>query len=120
MAFKELFAITMALATWGSQWQGKKVHFFCDNKAVCHMLHFKNLCRPHLAALLHTLYILSAQFGCLILVCHLPGVMDMLADALSCGWLRRFFELCTYADQTPTSIIKCNLDFSHSDTAGAQ
>ncbi len=40
MAFKELFAVAMALATWGPQWQGKKIHFFCDNKAVCHMLHF--------------------------------------------------------------------------------
>ncbi len=39
MAFKELFVIMMALATWGLQWQGKKIHFFCDNKAVCHMLH---------------------------------------------------------------------------------
>ncbi len=31
MAFKELFAITMALATWGLHWQGKKIRFFCDN-----------------------------------------------------------------------------------------
>ncbi len=62
MAFKELFAIMMAVATWGSRWQGKKVRFFCNNKSVCHMLHFKNSRRPHLAALLRTLYALLAQF----------------------------------------------------------
>ncbi len=84
------------------------------------MLHFKNSCRPHLAALLHTLYMLSAQFGCLISACHLPGVTNTLTDTLSRGWLRRFFELCTYADHTPTSIIKCNLDFSDWDMAGAR
>ncbi len=43
-----------------------------------------------------------------------------LVDALSHGWLRRFFELCTYADQIPTSIIKRSLDFSEADTAGAR
>ncbi len=52
--------IAMALATWGPQWQGKKIRFFCDNKAVCHMLHFKNSRKPHLAALLHTLCTVSA------------------------------------------------------------
>ncbi len=55
MAFKELFAITMALVTWGSQWQGKKIRFLSDNKAVFHILHFKNSWKPHLAALLCTL-----------------------------------------------------------------
>ncbi len=31
MAFKELFAITMAVVTWGNQWHGKKTRFF----AIC-------------------------------------------------------------------------------------
>ncbi len=83
------------------------------------MLHFKNLCQPHLAALLCMLYALSAQFGCLISVCHLPGVTNTLADVLSHGWLWWFFELCTNADWSPTLIIKCNLDFSDPETAGA-
>ncbi len=83
------------------------------------MLDLKNSCKPHLAALLRTLYALSAQFGCLISACHLPGVTNMLADALSHGWLWHFFELCTYADLVPTSIAKCNLDFSDLETAGA-
>ncbi len=48
------------------------------------------------------------------------GVTNMLTDAFSRGLLRRFFELCTYADHTPTSIIRCNLDFSDVDTAGAR
>ncbi len=100
MAFKELFAITMALATWGPQWQGKKIQFFCNNKAVCHMLHFKNSRRPHLVALLRTLHALAAQFGCLISACHLPGVMNTLTDALSCSWLRQFFELFTYPNRS--------------------
>ncbi len=90
--FKELFTIMMALVTWGPQWQGTKFQFFCDNKAVCHTLHFKNSCQPHLVVLLNTLYALSAQFGCLISACHLPGVMNTLLDALSHGWLQQFFE----------------------------
>ncbi len=114
MAFNELFAIVMALSTWGSLWQGKKIRFFCDNKAACQMLQFKNSHRPHLAALLRTLYHLSVQYGCLVSACHLPGVFKSVADALSRGWLRRFFELCPYASSEPTQIRLRDLDFSGS------
>ncbi len=116
MAFKELFAIVMALSTWGSLWQGKKIRFFCDNKAACQMLQFKNSHRPRLAALLCTLYQLSARYGCLISACHLPGVSNSIADALSRGWLHRFFELYPYASPEPTQISLCDLDFSGSSS----
>ncbi len=120
MAFKELFAIMMALATWGPQWQGKKIQFFAIIRQSATMLNFKNSCKPCLAALLHTLYALSVQFGCLISAIHLPGVMNSLADVLSCCWLQWFFELCPCADLVPTSIVKCNLDFSDPQTDGAR
>ncbi len=80
----------------------------------------KNSCTPHLAALLRTIYALLGQFGCLISTCHLPGVTNTLAEAISHGWLHRFFELCTYADPMPTSIIRYNFDFSDLETAAAR
>ncbi len=40
MTFKELFTIVMALSTWGSFWQGKKIRFLCDDKVARQMLQF--------------------------------------------------------------------------------
>ncbi len=76
------------------------------------MLQFKNSHRPRLAALLRMLYHLLAQYGCSISTCHLQGVSNSVADALSRGWLHRFFELCPYASSEPTQIRLHDFDFS--------
>ncbi len=36
------------------------------------------------------------------------------------SWLQWFFELCTYADLVLTSVIRCNLNFSDLEMAGAR
>ncbi len=84
------------------------------------MLHFKNSQRRNIAALLRTLYHLSAQFDCLISAYHLSGVTNSVADALSRGWLKQFFELSPHASSTPTVINLCDLDFSDTLTAEAR
>ncbi len=56
IAFKELYAIIAALATWGPGWGGMKIHFYCDNKSVCQILHHQNSRSAPMVALLHTLY----------------------------------------------------------------
>ncbi len=84
------------------------------------MLHFKNSQRHNIAALLRTLYRLSAQLDCLISAYHLPGVTNSVADALSRGWLKRFLELSPHASSTPTVINLCDLDFSDTPTAEAR
>ena len=34
MPFKELYALTRAAATWGSQWRGRKILFHCDCQPI--------------------------------------------------------------------------------------
>ncbi len=38
IAFKELYAIVAALATWGPSWGGKKIRIYCDNSSICQIL----------------------------------------------------------------------------------
>ncbi len=51
----------------------------CHNASLIQKLSLKNSRRPHLAALLHTLYHLSAQFGFPISTCHLLRVLKLPA-----------------------------------------
>ncbi len=82
------------------------------------MLHFKNSRRPHLAALLHTLYTIFTVRLSYFCMSFARGYKE---DALSHGWLWPFFELCMYANWIPTLIIlKHSLDFSNTDMAGAR
>ncbi len=52
IAFKELYAVVAAVATWGSRWSGKKIRLYCDNRGVCEILRYKNSHSPTIAALL--------------------------------------------------------------------
>ena len=38
ITYKELFPIAMACHVWGSEWQGKKIMFHCDNTGVVHCI----------------------------------------------------------------------------------
>jgi len=113
MAFKELYAVVAAVATWGDQWAGRKIRLHCDNMSVCEILRYQNSRRAILAALLRTLYFLCAKAGCLITAEHLGTKENSVADALSRGWLADFFGLRPDADPYPTKITEFSLDFGN-------
>ncbi len=112
MAFKELYVIIAAIATWGSTWGGKKIRIYCDNKSVCQILHHCNSCSAPVAALLCTLYCLSVKFRFLISAVHLLGVDNVWRDRLSQGWLEKFYASCLNAAPFPTPIGNFVLGFS--------
>ena len=59
--WKELFAIIAAVATWGNQWQRKKIVVYCDNQAIVHVWQAKSPKHPALAQLCHTPFFLAAK-----------------------------------------------------------
>ena len=102
--WKELFAIVAAALTWGSSWSGRKIRFFCDNQAIVLAWGNRRCKQPHIMALLCTLFFTAARHHFHVLLTHLPGTKNTLADALSRMQFTHFFVLAPQADSTPTAI----------------
>ena len=63
ITWKELFAIVMAVHTWGSLWQKQKILLHCDNQAVVsmHLGIRLNLCKKTMASI-QLLYFVQLDF----------------------------------------------------------
>ena len=104
IAAKELVPIVMEAILWGPQLAGEHVQFLCDNAAVVCAVN-KGVARDStLAHLLRILAFSAAILDMHFTACHLPGVQNISADALSRNHLRRFFSLNPQACPIPTII----------------
>ena len=104
ITFLELFPILVALEIFGDVVKNKKVLFHCDNAAVCEMINSQtskcervmDLVRPMVLRCLHLNAFIKAQ--------HIPGVKNIIADALSRFQMGIFHENAPRADPFPTMI----------------
>lgn len=92
IAFKELFAVLLACAIWGSKWQGFRVRCLCDNQAAVHAIAGRSCRDRSLMHLLHCLFYLEAWFQFDLLAAHIPGPANTLADDLSCDRCSSFLS----------------------------
>jgi len=103
MPWKELYALTKAAATWGSQWKGRKILFHTD-------------CQPNVAAwrsgsskqaqinqLMRTLLFIAATHDFNLNLIHVSGVNNVCADWLSRGQVERFLQSPGQHDPLPTT-----------------
>jgi hypothetical protein len=103
MPWKELFALVTAAATWGSQWQGMKVEFFCDCLPVVQALHKLSSKRPAIMQLIRTLLLIAAQHQFAFRVRHVAGSLNCAADALSRGNVQMFMANNPQAERAATA-----------------
>ena len=86
--------MVMAAAIWGKQWSGSHVCFHCDNMAVVAILGRRTAKTPSLTHLLWCLSFFSSfHFSAL----HIPGVLNVAADAL---FRNRMTLFCSRPDST--------------------
>ena len=64
IAWKELFAIVMAVHTWGSLWQRQKILFHCNNQAVISIWESGTTRAKNIMALVRLLYYRTAGIIC--------------------------------------------------------
>ena len=102
--WKELFAIVAAAATWGNQWQTKKILVSCDNQAIVQVWQAKNPKHPAITRLCRILFLLAARNNFNIALKHLPGKINSRADALSRQQVQHFKRLTPEAAADPTTI----------------
>ena len=104
IAPKELVPIVIRVALWGSHWSGSRVCCLCDNAAVVAAVNKGSARDPSLVRLLHILAFLCAVFDITVTAKHLPGVQNVVADALSCNNLKLFFAFNPQASPVPAVI----------------
>ena len=82
----EMLNVVVALKIWAKLWADKKVKIHCDNQAVVEVLTTGKTKDPFLATCVRNIWLIIAIFNIEIIVIHVPGKHNQIADLLS-RWL---------------------------------
>ena len=104
IAAKEMLPILVAAAVWGRQWVGSTVLCNSDNEAVVAVLQSGSAKDKKLAHMLRCLFFLEAKFQFTIVAAHIPGAINVRADALSRNHIDVFFASSLQARPTPQAV----------------
>ena len=103
----EMLNVVVALKVWANIWANKRVKINCDNLAVVEILKSGKTRHSFLATCARNVWLITAMFNIDIIIIHVPGVSNQVADLLS-----RWTVTCN-----PQSKLKQILpDFSWTDT----
>ena len=104
IAWKELFAIASAVNTWSHHWPRKKLLVHCDNQAVVDIWKKGTTDHPQIMALVRMLYFCATRHSIHVIITHIDGTTNCIADALSRFQVQHFYKLALEAAKTPDTI----------------
>ena len=102
--WRELFAVLVAATAWGPHWTSKRLLVHCDNRAVVDIWRVGTSKQPSLMTVVRALFFVAARANFTVLLQHILGVDNAIADALSRSQLHRFRLLAPGTDELPTPI----------------
>ena len=102
--WKELYAIVITCETWGTHWSGRRILFHCDNHAIVQVWESGLSRSSDLMYLVWALFYVAASNNFKVMIRHICGIDNCIADSLSRLQLFRFRSLAPQADITPTTI----------------
>ena len=101
---RELWAVVAAVFTWGHTLKNKQIIIYTDNLAIVHVWKSGSCQDKSLMHLVRSLFLYSARNNINILMEHMPGHHNYLADCLSRLQVEKFHQLCPGADCSSTQI----------------
>ena len=104
IAPKELVPIVMACVVWGRAWCGHVVHFHSDNEAVVVVVNSGYSKDSQIMHLIRCLFFVLAAWDISLHACHIPGVLNTVADAISRNNIPLLFSKVPDAHLCPTLI----------------
>ena len=81
--FREIFAIFSATLTFGHAWAGRRILFHTDNLAITNSWFSGTSKSPLIMSLIRRILMTAALNHFTISFQHIPGVQNLLADAVS-------------------------------------
>ena len=79
----EMLNVVVALKVWANIWANKRIKISCDNLAVVEILKSGKTRDPFLATCARNIWLITAMFNIDIIIIHVPGVNNQVADLLS-------------------------------------
>ena len=93
-----------AVLTWGHAWRDQQILFFTDNSAITHVWRSGSSVDRVIMKLVRYLFLFSARLNINILMQHISGHVNCLADALSRLQVDRFRRLHPAGHQFPATL----------------
>ena len=104
IAAKELVPIAVACAIWGPAWHQQQVLVLCDNMAVVQVISARSSRDRTLMHLLRCIHFFCAANDFKLRAEHIPGHLNILADAISRNHLQVLFREVPLAQSQPSPI----------------
>ena len=105
IVWKELYAIVSAMNTWGHLWSKRKILFHCDNNIVVDIWQKGLLTHcKEIMALIRLLYVCAARHNIHIMITHIAGINNNIADAISRFQMEHFRTLAPAVNLQPDPI----------------
>lgn len=101
MAFLELYPIVVAAVLWGSNWNKKRILFWCDNEATVAIVRKGRSKCLQIMRLMRQLTWCACKNNFFFSAKHVPGYRNDISDSLSRFQMDRFRRLAPKAAQHP-------------------
>ena len=98
ITWKELYAVVCAVNTWGHNWARKKILFHCDNNTVVSIWNKGSTRCREIMTLVCMLHFCAAHYNMHVMITHITGTDNCIADAISCFQMDRFRSLTPYGN----------------------
>ena len=79
----EILNVVVALKIWASHWANHRIKMYCDNMAVVEVLQAGKARDQTLATCARNIWLICALYNIDLIVVHIPGKQNVLADLLS-------------------------------------
>ena len=104
IVWKELYAIVSVVNTWGHLCSRQKILFHCDNNTVVDIWQKGSTHCKEIMALVRLLYFCATHHNIHIMITHIAGINNNIADAISRFQMERFRTLAPAANLQPDPI----------------
>ena len=99
-----MFPIVVSISIWASQLENKCILFHTDNQGLVEVINKKTTKDKKLLALLRALVLQCLKHNILFRAIHVPGVLNVNADALLRLQVAKFKSLGQGMDREPTLV----------------
>ena len=107
---RELFAVWVAIHTWGDNWANKQIIMFTDS-SVAKDIWKKGTCKDKQSMkVVRAMFMFAAKRNLNILLQHVPGKNNILADHLSRLQVQQFRQKHPSAEPSPTTVSQAVWD----------